>query len=174
MKVWRYCGVLLALTIAAGAQAADKGYTLREVEVKAKPFLDAQAVGKLPEKTPVTVLSRQGGWTQIQAGKVEGWVRLLNVRLGSADPAKNDTSFLAALGVGKQRSSSGPTVTTGVRGFSEEDLKAAKPSPEELKKMDGNAVGGDAAQAFAAAGKLVAQQVPYVDAEGKVEKGGRK
>ena len=138
--------------------------------MKAKPFLDAQAIGKLKEKTPVTVLRRQGGWTEIKAGNVQGWVRLLSVRLGNPDPAKNETSFLAALGVGRQRSSSGPTVTTGVRGFSEEDLKAAKPDPAELKKVDGFAVNAADAAGFAAEGKLTAQNVPYVDESGKPQK----
>lgn len=174
MRQWQCWGAAFALTFAVAVQAADeKGFALRDTEVKAKPFLDAEAVGSLKEKTPVTVLKRQGGWTEIRAGNVQGWVRLLSVRLGNPDPAKNDTSFLAALGVGKQRSSSGPTVTTGVRGFSEEDLKAAKPNPEELKKVDGFAVTPAVAASFAAEGRLTAQNIPYVDASGKPEKGGK-
>lgn len=172
MKRWRWW-CLAAAFCASAAMAEEKGFTLREVEVKAKPFLDAAAVGKVPEKTPVTVVERQGGWTKIKAGATVGWVRLLSVRLGNPDPAKNDTSFLAALGVGKQRSSSGPTVTTGVRGFSEEDLKEAKPDPKELARMDGFAVTGDVASGFAASGKLTAQAIPYVSSEGKPEKGGK-
>lgn len=172
MKQWRWWG-LATMLCASMALADEKGFTLRQVEVKAKPFLDAAAVGKVPEKTPITVVERQGGWAKIQVGATTGWVRLLAVRLGNPDPARNDTAFLATLGVGKQRSSSGPTATTGVRGFSEEDLKVAKPDPEQLSRMDGFVVTGAAAAAFAAAGKLSAQAVPYVTIDGSSEKEGR-
>jgi hypothetical protein len=57
-----------------------------------------------------------------------------------------------------------------VRGFSEEDLKAAKPDPAELKKVDGFAVNAADAASFAAEGKLTAQNVPYVDESGKPQK----
>jgi hypothetical protein len=158
---------------ASMAFADEKGFTLREVEVKAKPFLDAAAVGKVPEKTAITVTERQGGWAKIKVGATVGWVRLLTVRLGNPDPGKNDSAFLATLGVGKQRSAAGSTAATGVRGFSEEDLTAAKPDPEQLARMDGFAVTGATAAGFAAAGKLSAQPIPYVTGDGKAEKGGK-
>jgi hypothetical protein len=163
---WRWWGVAAALW-ASAVLADEQGFTLRDVEVKAKPFLDAAAVGKVPARTAITVIERQGGWARIKVGATAGWVRLLTVRLGNPDPAKNDTAFLASLGVGKQRSASGPTATTGVRGFSEEDLKAARPDPEQLGRMDGFAVTAARAADFAAAGKLSAQAVPYVTTDGK-------
>lgn len=169
---WRWWG-LATMLCASMAFADEKGFTLREVEVKAKPFLDAAAVGKVPEKTAVTVTERQGGWARIKVGATVGWVRLLAVRLGNPDPAKNDSAFLATLGVGKQRSATGSTAATGVRGFSEEDLTAAKPDPEQLARMDGFAVTGATAAAFAAAGKLSAQSIPYVTDDGSAEKGGK-
>jgi len=169
---WRWWG-LATMLCASMAFADEKGFTLREVEVKAKPFLDAAAVGKVPEKTAITVTERQGGWAKIKVGATAGWVRLLAVRLGNPDPAKNDSAFLATLGVGKQRSAAGSTAATGVRGFSEEDLTAAKPDPEQLGRMDGFAVTGATAAGFAAAGKLSAQAIPYVTGDGKAEKGGK-
>lgn len=169
---WQCWGLAAAL-FASAALADEKGFTLREVEVKAKPFLDAAAVGKVPEKTAITVTERQGGWAKIKVGATVGWVRLLTVRLGNPDPAKNDTAFLDSLGVGKKRSASGPTATTGVRGFSEEDLKAAKPDPAELARMEGFAVSSATASGFAAAGKLTAQSIPYVTSDGKIEKEGK-
>lgn len=169
---WRWWG-LATMLCASMAFADEKGFTLREVEVKAKPFLDAAAVGKVPEKTAITVTERQGGWAKIKVGATAGWVRLLAVRLGNPDPAKNDSAFLATLGVGKQRSAAGSTAATGVRGFSEEDLTAAKPDPEQLARMDGFAVTGATAAGFAAAGKLSAQTIPYVTGDGKAEKGGK-
>lgn len=169
---WRWWG-LATMLCASMAFADEKGFTLREVEVKAKPFLDAAAVGKVPEKTAITVTERQGGWAKIKVGATVGWVRLLTVRLGNPDPGKNDSGFLATLGVGKQRSAAGATAATGVRGFSEEDLAAAKPDPEQLARMDGFAVTGATAAGFAAAGKLSAQAIPYVTDDGRAEKGGK-
>ena len=159
----------VAAVLAAPAWAQETGFTLRETDVKAKPFLDAELLAKLPEKTPVTVLVRQGGWMQIKAGETQGWVRMLSLRLGNPDPKKNDTSFLVAI-TRSSRPSANPTVTTGVRGFSEEDLKAAKPSPEEVAKMESFAVPPAGVAQFAVAGKLVAQRVAFVKADGKPEK----
>jgi hypothetical protein len=151
----------------AGALAQETGFTLRETEVKAKPFLDAENIGKLPEKAQVSILARQGGWSQVRAGDVQGWVRLLSLRFGNPDPKKNQTALATSIGFGRQRPGAGPTVTTGVRGFSEEDLKAAKPNPEEVRKMESFSIPPAGASQFAAAGKLVAQAVSYVDADGK-------
>lgn len=155
------------LLASSAAFAQESGFTLRETEVKARPFLDAENVGKLPEKAQVTILARQGGWSQIRAGETQGWVRLLSLRYGNPDPTKNQTALATTIGFGRPRPGAGPTVTTGVRGFSEEDLKAAKPNPEEVREMESFSVPPAGAAQFAAAGKLVAQTVPYIDAEGK-------
>lgn len=163
-RTWVAACMLLGCS---AAWAQETGYTLRETEVKAKPFLDAQSVGKLPEKAQVTILGRQGGWSQIRADKVEGWIRLLSMRLGSADPTKKPTAVATTIGFGRRGTGAGPTVTTGVRGFSEEDLKEAKPNPEEVKKMETFTIPPAGAAQFAAAGGLTAQTVSYIDADGK-------
>ena len=170
-RMRRLCWLVFSVTVllALPAWAQETGFTLRETDVKAKPFLDAGLLTKLPEKTVVTVLQRQGGWMQIKSDETQGWVRMLSLRLGNPDPKKNDTSFLAAI-TRSSRPSTSPTVTTGVRGFSEEDLKAAKPNPEELAKMESFAIPPAGAAQFAAAGKLVARQVDFVKADGKPEK----
>jgi hypothetical protein len=59
-------------------------------------------------------------------------------------------------------------VTTGVRGFSAEDLENAKPAPEEVKRMEGYAADPAQLARFAGEGKLKTTAVPYVDDEGKV------
>lgn len=181
MKPPRFPGFLLLLAwlLPAGPAAAqapggppETGFTLRETEVRAKPFLDAVPVGKLPERTLITVTQRQGGWMLVKSPAFEGWVRMLNVRLGNVDSRKNDTSFLSAIGFGR-RPGGMPTTTTGVRGFSEEDLRAARPSPEQLQKMDGFAMPAAAGAQFAAAGGLSSRALPYVDATGKTVKGAK-
>jgi hypothetical protein len=62
---------------------------------------------------------------------------------------------------------SGSTVTTGVRGLSEEKLKNARPNPEALKVMQGFAVSKQDASAFAKAGKLKSQHMDYLPPPGK-------
>jgi hypothetical protein len=173
-RVWRClfataCCVVAFVAASATAHAQETGFMLRETELKAKPFVDAQTLAKLPEKAPVTVVSRQGGWTQVKSASGTGWIRMLSMRLGSADPAaKPNTSFLAALGLGRTSRSStgGPSVTTGVRGFSEEELKVAKPDPAQLAKLGEANVGAGDAALFAKQGGLIARSVPFVDEDG--------
>jgi hypothetical protein len=115
-------------------------------------------------------VARQGGWMQVKSRDVKsGWVRMLSVRLGSPD-AKPQTggNLLSAIGVGtRPRTTSTATVTTGVRGFSEEDLANAKPNPAEVEKMKGYSVSPEVAGEFAKSGQLAAQQVAYFDENGK-------
>jgi hypothetical protein len=164
---WLLAVVVLAIPT---AYAAETGYTLRATEVKDKPFLDAEIVVTLPEKAVVEIVTRQGAWMQIKTKEVKsGWVRMLSVRLGSPDQ-KPQTSgnLLSAIGIGNRpRTSSTSTVTTGVRGFSEEDLANAKPNPAEVEKMKGYSVTPEVASEFAKSGQLAAQQVAYFDENGK-------
>jgi len=61
-----------------------------------------------------------------------------------------------------QTGRSGSTVTTGVRGLSEEDLKKAHPNPKELEAVKRYASSPEDAQRFAQQGGLQAQQVNYL------------
>lgn len=171
-----FAGLCALAALAAGVPAAaaqtrppEAGFTLRETDVRARPFLDAEAVGRLPDRAAVTVSQRQGGWMLVKGASLEGWVRMLSVRLGNADPRRNDTTFLTAIGFGK-RPGGAPTATTGVRGFSEEDLKAANPRPDQLLRMDTFAALPAAAAQFATAGRLSPRDMPHVDAAGKPAK----
>jgi hypothetical protein len=61
------------------------------------------------------------------------------------------------------RSGTGKVVsTTGIRGLSAEELKAAKFNEDEMKKMESNAVSSSDAQSFASAGGLSATQMAYL------------
>jgi hypothetical protein len=163
---------LLAVLLFAipAAYAAETGYTLRATEVKDKPFLDAATLVTLPEKTQVEIVTRQGAWMQIKTREVKsGWVRMLSVRLGSPDQkSQSSGNLLSAIGIGSRpRPASTSTVTTGVRGFSEEDLAKATPNPAEVEKMKGYATTSAEADEFAKAGKLAAVEVAYFDENGK-------
>lgn len=168
--LWQAC--LLAWLIPA-AQAAETGYTLKATDVKEKPFLDAGTLVNLPEKTVVEIVTRQGGWMQIRTADArQGWVRMLSVRLGKPDQkGQSGGNLLSALGLGSRpRPATTSTVTTGVRGFSEEDLANAKPDAGELEKMKSYAATNEEATKLAASGQVSARAVAFFDETGRALK----
>lgn len=162
------CGLLVCLIPAA--HAAETGYTLKATDLKDKPFLDAGTLVSLPEKTIVEIVTRQGAWMQIKtADAKQGWVRMLSVRLGKPDQkAQSGGNLLSALGIGNRpRPATTSTVTTGVRGFSEEDLANAKPDAAEVEKMKSFAATSEEATRLAENGKLAPRPMAYFDATGR-------
>jgi hypothetical protein len=167
---WILCAVAVALPAAAAEQT---GYLLRGADLKARPFLDADTLAKLPERTPVEVVKQQGAWLQVKVRNQQGFVRLLQVRLNvgeaalaAATPARSTSSTPRPTGAG-------PTVTSGVRGFDEVALKNAQPNPEELRKMQGFAANPERARQFAQQAQVGARQLAYFDEAGKPMKGGK-
>jgi hypothetical protein len=128
-------------------------------------------VATLPEKTTVEIVIRQGGWMQVKTAdaRQQGWVRMLSVKLGSPDQKpQTGGNLLSALGFGsKPRPANTATVTTGVRGFSEEDLANAKPNPAEVEKMKSFASTTAEAAKLAESGKLAAIALAYFDERGQ-------
>jgi uncharacterized protein YgiM (DUF1202 family) len=153
----------ILLLLAAPAFAQETGFTVRDTEVKKEPFSDAQTVGTLAEKTQVKVLARQGGWMQVEAGAQSGWVRMLSIRMDSG--SSGFMSGLKSLFTVARTGSSGQTVTTGVRGLDKEDIKNAKPNPEEVKKLASFAASKSDAEKFAAGNpQLKSQKIDYLQA----------
>ena len=165
-RAWLVTALVLFLP---AAYAAESGYTLRPTELKDKPFLDAATVATLPERNQVEIVTRQGAWMQVRTrDKQQGWVRMLSVRLGSPDQKPQGGNLLSAIAIANRpRPTTTATVTTGVRGFSEEDLAKAAPNAAELEKMKGFAATAADAQQLAAQGKLESRQITYFDADGK-------
>lgn len=160
--------LLLILTMllcaAGGPLRAETAFTLRAVELKQEPFADAATIATLPEKTPVEIVKRQGGWTHIRQDKTtQGWVRMLSLRLGTGEIKKGESGLGSLLGLGRG-GGSGVTVATGVRGLSEEELRHAKPNPEELQKMRNSLSTPQEARKFAESARLSAQSVGYLPA----------
>lgn len=153
----------LLMLLAAPAFAQETGYAVRDTEIKKEPFSDAQTLGTLAEKAQVKVLDRQNGWMQIESGTQAGWVRMLAIRMDSG--SSGFMSGLKSLFSVARTGSSGRTVTTGVRGLDKEDIKNAKPNPEEVKKLAGFAATRSDAEKFAAGGpKLANQKIDYLQA----------
>jgi hypothetical protein len=171
---------LVAVLLAAGAsEAAEIGYALRAIDLKAKPFLDADTIAKLPEKAELEIILRQGAWMQVKTkDKQLGYVRLLQVRLGAVASPQDPGGYVSvnAPPAGTPRPTTTASVTTGVRGFSEAELKAAQPNKAEFEKMKSFAATSSQAVAFAAATPLAARTVPYYGPDGKPlkDQGGKK
>lgn len=160
--------MLLAAALALGcglAQAGDAAYTARPVDLKAKPYTDAVTVVNLPQDTPVTILARSGSWNKVQAGNKVGWVKMLSLRMSVSTARRGNAGFKELFNV-TSTGGSGSTMTTGVRGLSEEKLHNPQPNPQALQEMHRLAVSKDEARNFARAGKLVATPMDYLPAPG--------
>ena len=156
----------LALGFAAYPAAAESGAVIRADELKAMPFIDAATSAKLPANQSVNILSRRGGWIEVEANGQTGWVRMLNVRLAAGSgPAQGQANVRAASLL--RTGSSGKTVTTGIKGLGEEDLQNASPDPAQVAKLADFAVPAAEASDNAHASGLVEQQVEFVGENGK-------
>jgi len=150
----RACTLILltcALIPATVAGAAERGVVIRNGDIKTQPFLDAASAATVAANDPVTIIDRKGGWMQVQATGKAGWMRMLNVRLAANDGAVAKKTGLASAAALLRTGSSGKTVTTGVKGLGEENLRNASVDLAELDKLAGLSV--DPAQATALAGK---------------------
>lgn len=131
---WIFAGLL-----AIGIAHAETARTLRSSELQAQAYADAPKISTLPQNTKVTVLRRSGAWSEVKTGSGQtGWVRMLNLRFDgnpasagntSRDVGKSSGTLNNLLSSG--RTSGTATVTTGVRGLSEEELQGGQANPAE-------------------------------------------
>ena len=159
-------GLMLAamLALAGGlAQAGDTAYVVRPTALKDKPYTDARTLDNLAQNAKVEIIGRRGSWNRIKINDTTGWVKMLSLRLGDAVQKTGDTGFKTLFNVGST-GGSGSTMTTGVRGLSEEKLHNPQPNPQALEQMHRLAVSKEEAQQFARAGKLAAGQMDYLPA----------
>jgi len=160
---------VLLLAFVPTAHAAESGYTYRATEVRARPFLDAPVVITLPELSRVEILNRQSAWMRLKTRSAQqGLVRMLSVRLGSPDQKPQGGNLVSSIAIAtRPRPATTATVTTGVRGFSAEDLAKAEPNPAEAEKMKSYAAKPGEAKAFAESGKLAPRVIAFFDEEGR-------
>lgn len=149
---------LALLVLSVPANAAERGAVIRAGDLKAKPFVDAATAAKVTANQQVNVISRQGGWVQVQVDGKTGWLRMLNLRMASTGPAKSSSQQASLLRTG----SSGKTVTTGIKGVNEEDIKNASMNYAELQVLGTLAVQPAEATSNAKASGLKESQVAYL------------
>lgn len=139
--------LLMPLVVIAETGSALKNDTLRK-----EPFADAKSAGSMARGESVQILKKQGAWLQIKTKKTTGWVRLLSVKRGAASGGNQTAGVLA---VASGRAGTGQVVsTTGVRGLSEDELKAAQFNEAEISAMEGYTTSADSARQFANQGQL--------------------
>jgi hypothetical protein len=148
------------------AQASETANTVRATDLKDKPFSDAQTLDNLAQQLRVEIIAHKGSWSQVKANGKTGWVKMLSLRLAAASQKTGDTGFKTLFNVAST-GGSGSTMTTGVRGLSEEKLHNPQPNPQALEEMHTLAVSKAEAQQFARAGNLAAGQMDYLPAPAK-------
>jgi hypothetical protein len=87
-----------------------------------------------------------------------GWVRILSVKRGGTSSSGSNIADIASgrTGTGKVVS------TTGIRGLSAEELKAAKFNEDEMKKMESYTLTAADGQKFATSGGLISSKIGYL------------
>jgi hypothetical protein len=165
--ILRSLAFVLVACLAVSAWAQEQAFTNRATDLKDKA--DGATLKSLPENTELKVLQRAGGWTRVDAGGQQGWVRVFHLRFpatAQADSSGGGLSSLgSALGLTRTKSQSTTIATTGIRGLSQEDLKNASPDEAQLKLMQSYRADSGGAERFAKEGKLAPAQVQY--SEGK-------
>jgi Bacterial SH3 domain len=151
-------GLLIALATSIHVLAGEAGTALKADILRAQPFADAKSVGNLNKNDAVDIVTKKGAWLQVKTKSKTGWVRILSVKRGSAS---NSGSSVADIASG--RTGTGKVVsTTGIRGLSAEELKAAKFNEDEMKKMESYTLTAADGQKFAAAGGLASNKLAYL------------
>ena len=150
--------ILLSLLLPTIAFAGEAGTALKADILRAEPFADARTTGNLNKNDAVDILGKKGAWLQVKSKSASGWVRILSVKRGGASSSASSIADIASgrAGTGKVVS------TTGIRGLSAEDLKAAKFNETEMAKMESFGVSAEDAQKFASAGGLSSTQMAYL------------
>ncbi len=154
---------LLLFSFVAAPALAAPGLMLKDDDLRAGANAASAHVGHLAKGAAVEVLGRQGGWTQVAAGGSKGWVRILSVRLASSGASGSGLAGLVEAG-GMQSDSSRVVATAGLRGLSEEDLKAAHFDANQLMILDRYQAGRGVAEQFAYGGGLRHRDLDYLPA----------
>ncbi|HBL52756.1 MAG TPA: ligand-binding protein SH3 [Syntrophaceae bacterium] len=161
MKTYKILWLLLAaLFLPVVSLAAETGSALKADVIRKEPYSDAKKTGDIARGEKLQILGKKGAWLNVKTTKAGGWVRLLSVKRGAAS---SGSQVKGVLDVASGRAGTGKVVaTTGVRGLNEEELKNAKYSEVEVKKLESFTITSGQAQQFAKSGGLKAVKFNYL------------
>ncbi len=155
-------GILLLVALPAWSAS---GTMIRDDQLRAAASTTAAVTAQVPKGAGVEVLARQGGWTQIRVSGRTGWVRMLSVRTTGAAQRDVGGELAGVIGLGTRKADPGRVVSVaGVRGLSEQDLKAARFNAQEVELLERYVVSRSEAQSFAREGGLAARSIDYLPA----------
>jgi uncharacterized protein YraI len=147
------------LCVSAASALAAPGTVLRNERIYSQPSSGSAVVASVAKGTSVNIVSKQGGWLRVTAGKNSGWMRLLSVRAGEG--GLGGAGVGDVVGAATTRSDPSRVVAVaGLRGLNEEELKQAKFNAAELAQLDTWVVTVSQAKTFASQASLVAVKVP--------------
>lgn len=147
------------LCISAASALAAPGTVLRNEKIYGQPSSGSAVVGSVAKGASVNIVSKQGGWLRVTAGKTTGWMRLLSVRAGEG--GLGGAGVGDVVGAATTRSDPSRVVAVaGLRGLNEEELKEAKFNAAELAQLDNWVVTAPQAKTFASEAGLVAVKLP--------------
>lgn len=154
----------LVLCVVFNSQAANNGTdtvtVLKPENISSDPSADSKSTATLERGEKVEILDRQGGWIKVTARHVTGWLRYLSVTRGELSKSSGDVGGVLSLATG-QAGTGQITAVAGIRGLSEEQLKAAKFNGTEFKKLESYTVTSDVGKQFAEAGALQSRTLDY-------------
>ncbi len=142
--------------------ASDAAFVIRDTELMERPYRDARVLESLPARSKVAVLQRLSGWTEVQVGKQRGWVKMLSLQLEPGAAGRRADNGLRTLFNVAQTGHGSASITTGIRGLSEEQLRNLHPDPQALQRARQYAASREDAARFAADGGLKASKVDYL------------
>ncbi|HYC38284.1 MAG TPA: SH3 domain-containing protein [Usitatibacter sp.] len=168
----RIAVALLLLAFAAPALAQEQAFANRATELKDRGAADARTLASLAEGTSVRVLERAGGWTRVEAGGQQGWVRVFHLRFPAVAQAATSSggglgTVTSALGFGRETSKGSTVATTGVRGLSPEELKNAAPDHAAVARMHSYRADKATAERFAREGRLQEARIDAPEGSGR-------
>ena len=153
-----------AKLVAAPPVVMQSGRVARTTDLRDRPANDGAMLRVVPANTAIEVGERKGGWYMVSVEGSAGWMRLSAVRFGSPNAVAasgGSSSPLKFLQSGRSAVTTG-TVTTGVRGLSEEDLAKAAPNYAAVAALDALAVTADDSRAYAAELPTTAVAIDFI------------
>lgn len=136
---------------------------IKKTNLLMQPSNQSDTAGSVAAKEKINIQKRKSAWYFIstenrpKTGHLSGWISMLNVRFTATAKREGE------LGVGSLFSSVTndilPTVSTGVRGFDENDLRNAKADLKQLLLLNTYVVSSGAAASFARKGRLQANKI---------------